>query len=92
MLADAVEAAVRSIKEPTIGKIRNAVRNIVEEKIHNGDLDDCPLTMRDLRTITETFSNALLGMHHERLEYPGQKEIERRVASILASGNGNRGS
>ena len=86
MLADSVEAMVRSIKEPTIGKIRNAVRNMVEEKIHDGDLDDCPLTMKDLRIIVETFSHVLMGMHHERIEYPGQKELEKKTAALLTSG------
>ena len=87
MLADSVEAMVRSIKEPTIGKIRNAVRNLVEEKIHDGDLDDCPLTMKDLRVIVDTFSAVLMGMHHERLEYPGQKELESKTASTLIQGS-----
>jgi len=89
MLADSVEAMVRSIKEPTIGKIRNAVRNLVEEKIHDGDLDDCPLTMKDLRIIVDTFSAVLMGIHHERLEYPGQKELESKTASMLMQGSGN---
>ncbi len=90
MLADSVEAMVRSIKEPTIAKIRNAVRNMVEEKIHAGDLDDCPLTMKDLRVIVETFSSVLMGMYHDRLEYPGQKELEKRPAIAFAQGgNGN---
>lgn len=75
MLADAVEASVRSVKEPTLGKIRNVIRNIVDGKIRSGELDDCPLTLKDLAIIVETFSKVLIGIHHGRLEYPGQKEL-----------------
>lgn len=75
MLADSVEAMVRSIKEPNLGKIRNGVRNIVVDKIHSGDLDDCPLTVKELSVIIETFSNILTGIHHDRVEYPGQKKM-----------------
>ncbi len=75
MLADSVEATVRSVKEPTLGKIRNVIRNVVDIKISDGELDDCPLTMRDLGFIIDTFSNVLIGIHHGRLEYPGQKNL-----------------
>ncbi len=75
MLADSVEASVRSVKEPALGKIRNVIRNIVDGKIRSGELDDCPLTLKDLAIIVETFSKVLIGIHHGRLEYPGQKEL-----------------
>lgn len=78
MLADSVEATVRSIKEPTLGKIRNVIRNSIDNKIRSGELDDCPLTMKDLAEIVETFSNVLIGIHHGRLEYPGQKNLFKR--------------
>jgi putative nucleotidyltransferase with HDIG domain len=86
MLADSVEATVRSIKEPTLNKIRNAIRNIVEDKIHSGELDDCPLTMKDIGVIVEVFSHVLLGVHHGRIEYPGQKDIIRKPVMEVMKG------
>jgi cyclic-di-AMP phosphodiesterase PgpH len=83
MLADSVEATVRSVKEPTLGKIRNVIRNSVDNKIRSGELDDCPLTMKDLAEIVETFSNVLIGIHHGRLEYPGQKNLFKRSSFDL---------
>ncbi len=85
MLADTVEAMVRSFKEPNLGKIRNAIRNSVEEKIHGGELDNCPLTVNDLRIIVETFSNILMGMHHERVEYPDQEKLFQNSSKVLAT-------
>jgi putative nucleotidyltransferase with HDIG domain len=84
MLADSVEATVRSIKEPTLSKIRNAIRNVVDGKIQSGELEDCPLTMKDLGIIVEVFSNVLLGIHHDRLEYPGQQDLFKRPVVEMA--------
>jgi membrane-associated HD superfamily phosphohydrolase len=85
MLADSVEATVRSIKDPTLSKIRNAIRNVVDSKIQSGELEDCPLTMKDLGTIVEIFSNVLLGIHHDRLEYPGQQDLFKRPIVEMTS-------
>lgn len=87
MLADSAEAMVRSIKDPNLGKIRNAVKNIVNDRFHTGDLDNCPLTVKELRIIIDTFSNILTGIHHDRVEYPGQKKMTLGTTSkkVLAS-------
>jgi putative nucleotidyltransferase with HDIG domain len=90
MLADSVEATVRSIKEPTLGKVRNAIRNVVDGKIHSGELEDCPLTMKDLGTIVEVFSNVLLGIHHDRLEYPGHQDLFKRPIADMTKGNSKK--
>ncbi len=89
MLADAVEATVRSIKEPNLGKIRNAIRNVIEDKIQSGEFDNCPLTMKDLGVIVDTFSHMLLGIYHGRLEYPGQSELLKRPITELLKGKDN---
>lgn len=70
MLADSVEAAVRSMREPTKGKIEGLVRQIIKDKLNDGQLDECDLTLKDLDTIANSFLNILLGIFHERIEYP----------------------
>lgn len=70
MLADSVEAAVRSMREPTKGKIEGLVREIIKNKLNDGQLDECDLTLKDLDTIANSFLNILLGIFHERIEYP----------------------
>lgn len=70
MLADSVEAAVRSIKEPNKGKIEEMVRNIIKGKLEDGQLEECDLTLKDLNTIANIFCTVLLGIFHDRIEYP----------------------
>ncbi len=70
MLADSVEAAVRSIQEPTKGKIDGLVRKLIKDKLNDGQLDECDLTLKDLDTIAYSFVNVLMGIFHERIKYP----------------------
>ncbi len=70
MLADSVEAAVRSIQDPTKGKIEGLVRKIISDKLSDDQLNECHLTLKDLDTIANAFLNVLLGIFHERIEYP----------------------
>jgi putative nucleotidyltransferase with HDIG domain len=77
MLADAVEAAVRSLEHPTPQKIEDTVRGIIEERLNDGQLDESPLTLRDLNVIAESFVKVLNGLFHPRIEYPDlQKEAK----------------
>lgn len=70
MLADSVEAATRAMPEPTKGKIEGLVRQIIKDKLNDGQLDECGLTLKDLNTIANAFVTVLLGIFHERIEYP----------------------
>ena len=70
MLADAVEASVRVLSEPTPPRIREVVDHIVRQRMDQGQLRDAPLTLRQLETIKETFARVLIGMHHARIDYP----------------------
>ncbi|NLM20529.1 MAG: HDIG domain-containing protein [Peptococcaceae bacterium] len=70
LLADNVEAAVRSQKENTPGKIEGLVRKIIKEKLDEGLLDQCDLTFRDLDKISTAFVKVLSGIFHTRIEYP----------------------
>lgn len=73
MLADSVEAAVRSISEPTNGKIEEMVNNIIKTRLIEGQLDNCDLTLKDLEKIRKAFLGVLTGIYHQRIEYPEDK-------------------
>ena len=70
MLADTVEAAVRSMREPTPKAIRQFIERLIRGKLEDGQLSECPLTLRDIDDICEAFSGVLMGVFHERIEYP----------------------
>jgi len=69
-LADNVEAAVRSMKQPTPGRVEGFVRKIVKDKLKDGQLDQCDLTFQDLDKIAMAFVRVLSGIFHSRVEYP----------------------
>jgi len=77
MLADSVEAAVRSINEPTKGKIEEMVNNIIKARLNEGQLDNCDITFKDLSKIREAFLNTLSGIYHQRIEYPTDKTLNK---------------
>ena len=79
MLADSTEAAVRSINEPTKGKIEEMVNNIIKDKLNSGQLDDCDLTLKDLGKIRKCFLKALNGIYHQRIEYPTEKTKQEKI-------------
>ncbi|MCF6461790.1 HD family phosphohydrolase [Clostridium sp. Cult1] len=70
MLADSTEAAVRSIKEPTKKNIEEMIRNIINGKLEDGQLEECDLTLKNLNAIANAFSSVMMGIYHERIEYP----------------------
>lgn len=89
MLADSVEAAVRSLQDPTQGRIEGMVRRIIKERLNDGQLDECDLTFRDLNIIAESFSKVLTGVYHSRIEYPETlaREFEGGKGEHESSGN-----
>jgi putative nucleotidyltransferase with HDIG domain len=70
MLADAVEAASRSLSEPTPSRIRSLVQRIINDIFIDGQLEECELTLRDLHQIGESFTRILTAIFHQRIEYP----------------------
>lgn len=76
MLSDSVEAAVRSINEPTKGKIEEMVNNIINDKLNSRQLVDCDLTLKDIEVIRKTFLKTLDGIYHHRIEYPTEKKVK----------------
>lgn len=70
MLADTVEAAVRSMKDPTPNGIRKFIERLIRTKLEDGQLTDSPILICDLDDIADAFTNVLKGVFHERIEYP----------------------
>lgn len=77
MLADSVEAAVRSISDPTKGKIEEMVNNIINDKLNSKQLINCDLTLKDIEVIRKSFLKTLDGIYHHRIEYPSEKKIKK---------------
>src|SRR6478672_3275902 len=69
-LADAVESASRSLEKPTPAKIEQLVNDIIDQRISDRQLDECNLTLRDIRMIAERFRFTLMTMLHSRIAYP----------------------
>ena len=70
MIADSVEAAVRSISSPTKETIEELIEKIIQGKLKDGQLDECNITLKDLDIIKKTFLKVILSIFHERIEYP----------------------
>ncbi|MDA8138057.1 MAG: HDIG domain-containing protein [Desulfobacteraceae bacterium] len=69
MLADVVEAASRSLENPTPARIQGLVQHLINKVFSDGQLDNCELTLKDLHSIAKSFNKILNGIHHHRIEY-----------------------
>jgi cyclic-di-AMP phosphodiesterase PgpH len=76
MLADACESTVRSIVEPDSAKLENVINNLFKIRIEDGQLDDAPLSLKDIKIIKDSFLSILIGQYHKRIRYPNQNVIE----------------
>ena len=86
MLADGVEASVRSLASRDEGAIRAMVSRIITERMSDGQFDECDLTLRDVEKIREAFVQQLLGMYHQRIAYPQNKIVELESRRIAGGG------
>jgi cyclic-di-AMP phosphodiesterase PgpH len=82
MLADSVEAASRSLHEPSYVKLESLVKKIISSKLGEGDLEHSDLTMEDLTSIQKSFLQVLNGIFHTRLEYPQAEIIKQLEAKV----------
>ena len=82
MLSDSVEAVVRSSKDRSFERIDELVDSVIRERVAEGQLDDCNLTLRDLRVIGESFKATLRGIYHPRIEYPAPTKAELQTAGV----------
>ncbi len=76
MLADAVEAASRTLDQPTPAHIDNLIQRIFNDRFQSGELDECPLILRDLAKIKEAFTQILIAAFHRRVVYPTKEKSE----------------
>jgi len=76
MCADAVEAATRSLAKPTPSRIKEITKQIIDKRMLSGELDQSGLSLSDIARIRASFIPLLVGIHHARIQYPGQKERE----------------
>ena len=70
MLADGVEASARVLHEPTPQRIRDVVDHIVKQRMEQGQLEEAPLTLRQIEVVKDEFTRVLVGMFHNRIDYP----------------------
>lgn len=74
MLADGIEAASRAMKDQTYQKLENLVNRMIDDRLGEGQLNNCSLTLKDLKIIKTVFTNTLQGIYHGRVKYPGQSD------------------
>lgn len=84
MLADSTEAIVRSSRDHSHERIDALVEGVIAERLAEGQFDECELTLKDLRTIAESFKATLRAMYHARIEYPAPTENEKRRRGLRA--------
>ncbi|HSR69720.1 MAG TPA: HDIG domain-containing protein [Acidobacteriota bacterium] len=71
MTADQVEAAARTLQDPSGGQVRGMIRRIIRSDIEDGQFDECDITVRELSRVASAYERVILRMHHQRIEYPG---------------------
>ncbi|GGJ09277.1 HD family phosphohydrolase [Alicyclobacillus cellulosilyticus] len=79
MICDAVEAAVRSMSRPTPNRVEGVIRKIIRDRLEDGQLDECDLTLQDLDAMVGAFMKTLKGIYHARIEYPDLDKIRKEV-------------
>ncbi|WP_373532219.1 HD family phosphohydrolase [Vampirovibrio sp.] len=81
MLADACESAVRALKNPTVAAVEERIDKIIQQRIEDGQFDNCPITFQDIYKIKQTFVRVLRGIQHNRIEY--QQNMMRELGRKL---------
>jgi len=76
MLADAVEAASRTLEDPKPARLNNLIQRIINDRFQSGELNECPLTLRDLAGIKHAFAKVLVASFHHRVVYPTRDKEE----------------
>ena len=92
MLADAVEAASRALRQPTHSRLKGLIEDLVDQRFKEGELDESPLTLRDLEKIKEAFLTILAGTFHTRIEYPDREPAAQAPSREEAAHHENTGA
>ncbi len=85
MMADSVEAASRTVENPTHKKLKTLIDSLVDARIDDHQLDDTDLTFRDISKVKLTFLNLLVGQFHARVKYPGDENSDDRDSEVSAT-------
>ncbi|MBA2665267.1 MAG: HDIG domain-containing protein [Bradymonadaceae bacterium] len=80
LLADSIEAASRSLPNPSPARLKGLVQTMINKAFTDGQLDECDLTLKDLNSIAKAFTRILTGIYHHRPEYPGQNQGSKKDA------------
>ncbi len=83
MLADSIEAAARSIAEPTPVKLTTLVQDIIQSKFIDGQLSECNLTFKELSMIEDTFKKTILNIYHHRIDYPQIEKTKQKASDVI---------
>ncbi|MBM3268833.1 MAG: HDIG domain-containing protein [Candidatus Sericytochromatia bacterium] len=89
MLADGIEATTRTLTRPMPEQIEATVRRIINKRLGEGELSEAPLTLQEIEKIIQAFLRVLLGLYHQRIEYPDQVQ-EREEKARLQEGRKER--
>jgi putative nucleotidyltransferase with HDIG domain len=89
MIADGVEAAARTLEDPSSARLKGVIRKIIDYIFLDGQLDECDLTLRDLEKISQGFLRVLMGMYHHRVDYPGF-DFEKKTDTVVVQDEGEK--
>ena len=78
MMADSVESATRALEDPTPERISDLIHSIVESKMRDGQLDESPITLREVRQVEDQFAKVLASVYHHRIDYPQTRHLTRK--------------
>ena len=73
MICDAVESASRTLSDPTPARLEALVDELTNKRLHDGQFDECGLTLKDLAEIKKSLTKSLIGLYHARIKYPEAK-------------------
>ena len=84
MLADSVEAASRTLTDPSSAQIQGMIDRLVDSILADNQFDECDITLREIRLIKESFFKILTGIYHRRIDYPGYdfKAVRKSVSGL----------
>ena len=94
MMADPIEAASRTLSNPSTAQIQGMIDRLIEDALADDQLDECDITIRDIRLVKESFLKVLSGLHHRRVDYPGYEFIypERKAENTHQQDSDRQGS
>ena len=81
MLADAAEAASKTVRRPSVPKFEEMTKNLIRERLEDGQLDESDLTLADINKIVKSFAQTLAGIRHMRIPYPVDRGGQTRPRS-----------